>query len=126
MVPRIILPESEQALIVTEGDNITCTATGYPEPYIAWLSDNESVVDKDSIISVMAEGVDSLFNVSVSMIIRRSDGGLYTCLASNLVGNDTSIINITVQCKLSLKLFYQNCNYLQINSNSKHNCARRT
>ena len=100
VVPSIILPRSEQALIVTEGDNITCTAAGYPIPNVVWLSDNKSV------ISVMAEGVGNLSNVSASLTMRRSDGGFYTCLASNFVGNDISSIHIIVQCKLSLKLFY--------------------
>ena len=106
VVPSIILSDSEEALIVTEGANITCTATGYPVPNILWLNDNRTVVDEDRLVGVMAEGVGNLSVVSVSLIIRRNDSGLYTCVASNSVGNDSHIINIIVQSKLSLKLYY--------------------
>ena len=108
VVPSIILPDSEQALIVTEGANITCTATGYPVPNILWLNDNRTVVDEDRLAGVMAKGVGKLSVVSVSLIIRRNDSELYTCVASNSVGNDSRIINITVQSKLSLRLYYWN------------------
>ena len=50
----------------------------------------------------MVTGVGNLYNVSVSMIIRRSDGGIYTCRANNSVGNDTSTVHIIVQRKLSV------------------------
>ena len=107
VVPSIILPDSERALIVTEGANITCTATGYPVPNILWLNDNRTVVDEDRLVGVMTKGVGNLYVVvSVSLIIRRNDSGLYTCVASNSVGNYSRIINITVQSKLSLKLYY--------------------
>ena len=102
------MPESEQIFIVEEGDNITCTATGYPVPDIVWLNNDESVVDENRLIndSVMATVTDNLFSVSVSMIVTRNDTGVYTCVANNSVGNDTNTITIIVPCKLLLKLFY--------------------
>ena len=106
MVPSITFPEeSEQAFNVTEGDNITCTATGYPEPDIVWLNNDGSVVDKSRVVtgSVMAADVGNVSSVSVSMIVGRTDSGVYKCLATNSVGNDASTISIvTIQCKLSI------------------------
>ena len=98
--PIIITPETKQ--VVTEGDNITCTATGYPVPDIVWLNTyNRSVIDKNRLIpGIMATGAGSISSMSVSMIVRRGDSGVYTCQASNFLGNDNSTINITVQCKL--------------------------
>ena len=107
VAPNIIL--SEEAKQVTEGDIITCTATGYPVPDIVWWDNDGSVVDENRLVTniIMTTAMDDVSNVSVSMIVRRSDGGIYTCFANNSVGNDTSIINIvSVQCKLLLKLFY--------------------
>ena len=97
-IPIIITPDTKQAYNITEGGNITCTATGYPVPDIVWLN-NGSVVDKNRLvpISTMATGVSSM---SVSMVIRRGDGGVYACVASNFLGYDSSTVNITVQCKL--------------------------
>ena len=48
----------------------------------------------------MATGVGSLFSMSASMIVRRGDEGVYTCVASNLLGSDNISVNITVHCKL--------------------------
>ena len=83
---------------------ITCTATGYPVPDIVWLNNDGSVVDEDRLIpgSIMTTDITNVPGVSVSMIVRRSDGGVYTCVANNSVGNDTSTIHITVQRKLSM------------------------
>ena len=100
-MPSIITPEAEEGFVITEGDNITCTATGYPVPDIVWLNNDGSVVDESRLVTnnVMATGVGYVSSVSVSMTVRRSDGGVYRCVASNSVGNDTRNVHITVQCK---------------------------
>ena len=99
-IPIINIPETKQAYNITEGGNITCTATGYPVPDIVWLN-NGSVVDKNRLvpISIMATGVSNVSSMSVSMVVRRDDGGVYTCVANNFLGYDSSTVNITVQCK---------------------------
>ena len=95
------MPEAEQEYIITENDNITCTAIGYPVPDIVWLNNDGSVVDKNRIKTdgAMATGVGNLSIVSVSMTIGRNDTGVYKCIANNSIGNDTRTINITVHCK---------------------------
>ena len=97
------MPEADQKYII-EGENITCTATGYPVPDIVWLN-NGSVVNASRLItdSAVTTDNDNLFSVSVSMIVTRNDAGVYTCLASNFLGNDIHIINITVECESLLK-----------------------
>ena len=107
MLSEILLTEipvitaSEQEFNITEGDIITCTATGYPVPDIVWLNNDGSEIDKNRVKSdsTMATGVGNLSNVSVSMIIGRNDTGVYICIANNSIGNDTCTINITVNCK---------------------------
>ena len=107
MLSEILLTEiplitaSEQEFNITEGDIITCTATGYPVPDIVWLNNDGSEIDKNRVKSdsTMATGVGNLSNVSVSMIIGRNDTGVYICIANNSIGNDTRTINITVNCK---------------------------
>ena len=102
--PVITTPETKQMYNITDGDSITCTATGYPVPSIVWLNNDGSIYDENRLIpaSVTTTDIGNIPSVSVSMIIRRSDGGIYTCLANNSVGNDTSTVHITVQCKLSM------------------------
>ncbi|XP_065912633.1 hemicentin-1-like isoform X3 [Dysidea avara] len=90
----------EEALTIIEGGNITCRATGYPVPDIVWLDINGSEVDKKRLVtsSVMATGVGNVLIVSVSMIeVMRGDGGVYTCLATNPVGDDNTTVNVSVQ-----------------------------
>ena len=91
---------------LTEGDNITCTATGYPAPDIVWLNSDGSVVEKNRIKTngAIATSVDNLLSVSVSMTIGRNDAGVYLCTANNSIGNDTHTIDISVNCK-----FYNFC-----------------
>ena len=105
-IPIITIPKE---YTVTEGDNITCTATGYPEPHIVWLSIDGSIVGENRTkITITARSTDSdnIFNKSVSIIVGRGDGGTYKCVANNSIGNDTNISIVTVKCKLPLKLYY--------------------
>ena len=50
----------------------------------------------------MATDISNIPSVSVSMTVRWSDDGNYTCLANNSIGSDTSTVHIIVQCKLSM------------------------
>ena len=95
-----VITGSEKEFNITEGDNITCTATGYPVPDIViWLNSNESVVDKNKLKTDNSTGIGNLSIVNVSMTIGRNDTGVYKCIANNSIGNDTRTINITVHCK---------------------------
>ena len=95
------MPWTKQAYNVTEGNNITCRATGYPVPVIVWLNNDGSEVTESRLIdgSRVATGVGNLVSMSVSMIIRRGDGGVYTCVASNPLGSHSGSVNITIECK---------------------------
>ena len=101
------MQETEQTFVANEDDSIICAAIGYPVPDIVWLNDDESEVDMSRLIpgSAMATGVGNTFNVSVSMIVRRGDDGVYICNATNSIGNDAHTFNITVQCKFLIRLF---------------------
>ena len=96
----VIIALDEEAYKLTEGDDIACTATGYPAPDIVWLYNDGSVVDKNRIKTdaAMATGVGNLISVSVSMTIGRP--GIYVCAANNSIGNDNRTINIFVHCEL--------------------------
>ena len=107
-IPIVDIPEN---YTVTEGGNIICEATGYPVPVIVWLNNDGSEVNESRLIagSPVATGVGNLFSMSVSMIVRRGDGGVYTCVASNPLGSHNSSVNITIECKCKLHIY---CSYL--------------
>ena len=105
--PNITVLEGETVTII-EGGNITCTATGYPVPDIVWLYINGSEVDKTRLVtsSVMVTGVGNVSIVSVSMIeVMRGDSGVYTCLATNPVGDDNTTVSVNVQCKCIFTIY---------------------
>ena len=106
-IPIITIPGNEQSYTLFEDDTITCTATGYPIPDIVWMN-NDGSNNRLVTSSPMATDNGSIPSVSISVVIRRCDTGVYKCVANNSVGSDTHTINITVQCKLLLKLFYWN------------------
>ena len=96
-----VITASEKEFNITEGDSITCAATGYPAPEIVWLNmnNNGSEVDKDRLETDNSMGVGNLSIISVAMTVGRNDTGVYICIANNSIGNDTHTINITVNCK---------------------------
>ena len=103
--PDITVPVEGETLTIIESGNITCRATGYPIPDIIWLDINGSEVKKKRLVtsSVMATGIGNVSIVSVSMIeVMRGDSGVYTCLATNPVGDDNTTVNVSVQCKCNL------------------------
>ena len=90
---------------VREGSatTITCETFGYPPPTVVWSRLNENLSDRVLVsdnVSVPTE-YGNVTKVSVNLTITnasREDTGEYMCFANNSVGNDTKIINITVQC----------------------------
>ena len=106
--PDITVPVEGETLTIIEGGNITCTATGYPVPDIVWLYINGSEVDKKRLVtsSVMATGVGNVSVVNVLMIeVMRRDSGVYTCLATNPVGDDNTTVNVRIHCKCNLSWY---------------------
>ena len=82
----------------TEGENVTlhCNATGYPFPTLSWTKDG-SDISNNSRISFSAEKKQLAITKA-----SRVDSGAYRCVASNSLGNDTSMAAVVdVQCKLS-------------------------
>lgn len=72
---------------VIEGDNVTlgCNATGNPVPSIEWIRESAGqVLFGDRII---------FWNIN------RKDGGVYLCIARNIIGNDTKNCTVDVICK---------------------------
>ena len=104
MPPNITTPVEGQEFTITEGSNgsITCTATGYPRPTVVWqnIDSNDRLMSGTPMISPTSVG--NVTSVSVELMVTgamRVDTGMYTCSASNFLGNNATRIIITVQCK---------------------------
>lgn len=78
-----------QATTILEGKplNLTCLATGKPEPIITWYKDGLVIKDRSNGIFVITK-------------IKRRDDGIYQCYAKNKVGTDRSLTaKVQVNCK---------------------------
>ena len=93
---------------ITEGSDgsITCTATGYPVPIVAWQNSDGSSLSNNRLVSdspvISSTGVGNVSSVSVELMVigaMRVDTGMYRCLANNSVSSTARNIGITVQCK---------------------------
>lgn len=98
--------------------NITCTASGNPEPNVTWKHNGEPIkrVEVDSMESCLnmnpgiyyARGVE---NVLVFCKLNYSmHGGDYECNANNKVDIDTKTLTLTVNGKRCV--FYRNVHFM--------------
>lgn len=88
MAPLIINPPMSQSVSLGSLVNLSCVATGAPQPTIAWFKD-----------SVQITGVNLPFYVINSISV--SDRGYYSCSATNNEGSDQSssvLVNINGKC----------------------------
>ena len=99
-------------VVVTEGNDITiaCGAMGYPPPTVTWNRDNGTLSDRVSISNSVSTliGDGNVTRVSVNLTIinaSREDTGVYTCSASNFIGNDSKSVTVTIQCKFNLSFY---------------------
>ena len=79
----------------TEGSsvNISCTATGKPDPEVSWLRNGQI---KSSGRKISYLNFDR---------IKRTDDGLYTCTANNSAGTKTRIESLVVRCESEIFKF---------------------
>ena len=73
---------------VIEGDTATlgCNAAGNPVPSIEWIMESTVEVISNNMLLILSN-------------ISRNDGGVYLCIAKNIIGNDTKNCTVDVLCK---------------------------
>ncbi|EDV24851.1 uncharacterized protein TRIADDRAFT_12078, partial [Trichoplax adhaerens] len=67
-----------------------CQATGNPQPKFSWLKDGANIAESQFYSHSVDQSVLRLINLTLN------DEGNYTCVSSNLAGNTTKTIKITV------------------------------
>ncbi|XP_042230990.1 hemicentin-1-like isoform X2 [Homarus americanus] len=90
--PFIVGSGNEETITVVEGESaaLHCVASGYPDPIISWFKEGGGIrIDKRVNLSW---GGRTLLIQDVG----QDDGGRYTCMASNLVGNHTRDYRVQV------------------------------
>jgi len=96
-----IIVDGPQTKNVTTGQSFTlaCTATGDPVPNIEWRQNGTFYTIRDpSVIRITpTEELQSTSSVITVTNATTSDTGLYQCVATNVVGNDTWDATVIVQ-----------------------------
>ena len=96
-----VIVTGPQTRNVTAGDSftLTCNATGYPVPSIEWTLNGTSYVIRNSSVTIITvvEGLRSNTSVLTVSNAMTNDTGIYQCIATNVVNNDTQDANVTVQ-----------------------------
>ena len=105
-----VIVTSPQTQNVTAGElfTLTCNATGYPVPSIEWTLNGTSYIIEDSSITTITlteELRSNTSNLTVTSAMT-NDTGIYECVATNVLNNDTQDANVTVQGQFSLYSVY--------------------
>ena len=95
-----VIVTSPQTQNVTVGDSFTLTynVTGYPVPSIEWTLNGMSYIIDPSVATITPmEGLRFSTSVLAVSSAMTNDTGIYQCIATNVVNNDTQDANVTVQ-----------------------------
>ena len=95
----IVTSPQTQNVIAGQSFMLICNATGYPVPSIEWKLNGSSYIIRNSSVTTitLTEGLQSnTSNITVTNAMT-NDTGIYECVATNVVNNDTQNANVTVQ-----------------------------
>ena len=96
-----VITTSSQTQNVTAGQPIilTCQATGYPVPSIEWTLNGTINIIADPPVTIINIVEGSRSNTSILLVSNAmiNDTGIYQCIATNIVNNDTQDAYVTVQ-----------------------------
>ena len=94
-----------------ETTTLSCVSTGYPPPVVVWQRNGINLTTTNS--TEMSTNMGNVTKVTANLTItniNRSYTDNYTCLATNLLNTDTTIIPLIVECKqLYIALLYNKC-----------------
>ena len=82
-VERIV--SSSNSVNEDQSFNMTCVTSGYPEPNVYWIIENNGARINGNILTFTN--------------INRNDSGQYRCVAENACGSNSSVQSIEVFCK---------------------------
>ncbi|GAA6099393.1 hemicentin-1 isoform X2 [Tachysurus ichikawai] len=83
---------SEPELWVVENNRamLSCAAEGVPQPVLSWEKEGITLTDPTGAYSILSSGELVLENA------KPEDSGSYTCVATNIVGQDSQTVDLSV------------------------------
>ena len=98
VAPEIVTGPHTQNVTAGQSFILRCSATGYPVPSIEWtLNGTVNIINSPVTIITIVEGLRSNTSVLAVSNAMTDDTGIYQCIATNVVNNDTQDANVTVQ-----------------------------
>ena len=103
----IIFPPKDQNVGLSTETSFTCTAVGYPRPNIDWIKNNTTLKNQSSPGAIkfvdppvhLGNCLISECGIRSTLIIQNvtaNDVGVYTCNASNSIGNTIRSAKLTI------------------------------
>lgn len=89
--PRILPGPRVMKVQVEHSIDLSCVAQGVPQPSVSWKKDNTALVADRAHYSLSPDGTLTVRQVALN------DEGVYTCVASNVVGQDEADVQLQVQ-----------------------------
>ena len=74
---------------------IQCTFEGLPIPTVVWSHDGNVLTDGSNNITIATGDISSTLIITT---VTADDSGSYTCMVSNLLGDDMRSSTLLVQC----------------------------
>lgn len=91
IAPTLVGNLENQTTNIGETIEVSCAVNGIPPPSIMWFKNNETLVEDSGI--VLKDGNKTL----TIRRVRKEDGGLYTCLACNVLGCSKAVAFFSVE-----------------------------
>ena len=91
---------SNTSIIENQRLTLACPATGTPLPVITWYKENIELTGNELGVRLLSDG-------SVQLdAVQAEDAGLYKCIATNIAGNHSHIVELSVYCKYFISTWY--------------------
>ncbi|XP_074524022.1 hemicentin-1 [Halichoeres trimaculatus] len=88
--PSIREGELEVAVVENSQAQLVCVADGFPQPSLTWEKDDTPLTEASGEYTILPSGelvIDS---------VQPEDAGIYTCVATNAVGQDSQTVTLSV------------------------------
>ena len=99
--PMILQPLENLTVVHPQSATFLCNATAHPSPLITWWRMGIQLVEQAGVVEIsnviFGEG-EVLSNLTIIMV-DPSDAGMYVCMATNVAGQDTTAVELTVHGK---------------------------
>jgi len=110
VIDASLVDQNITVFVHLQNATFVCNATGYPQPEIQWVRDGSAISDsehyqitsaslpEDCSIIIRCQTSSSLLVVGT----KTQDSGKYTCIANNSAGNDTRMVELTVNSMFNI------------------------